>query len=93
MVYRTGSDKRVGSFTCYTPRGCSVVDYSYFVVSQNFVEFISDMSVHNVTEHSGHCPILLDISIPQKMTMQSKIIPITQEWKAKIGMLIVDIYS
>ena len=66
---RTGSDKRVGSFTCYTPRGCSVVDY--FVVSQNLMESISDMSVHNLTEHSDHCPISLDISIP-KMTKQSK---------------------
>ena len=36
-----GSDKRVGSFTCYTPHGCSVVDY--FVVSQNFMEFVSDI--------------------------------------------------
>ena len=66
---RTGSDNKVGSFTCYTPQGCSVVDY--FVVSQNFMEFVSDMSVHNLTEHSDHCPISLDISI-LKMTKQSK---------------------
>ena len=35
------------------------------------LEFVSDMSVHNVTEHSDHCPISLDISIPI-MTKRSK---------------------
>ena len=56
---RIGIDRNVGAFTCYTPRGCSVVDY--FVVSEHFMIFISDMSVHDLSEYSDHRSILLTI--------------------------------
>ena len=56
---RIGRDKDVGAFTCYTPRGSSVVDY--FVASNHFFESIFDLSIGDLTVYSDHCPIILDI--------------------------------
>ena len=49
----------MGAFTCYTPRGSSVVDY--FVASNHFFESIFDLSIGDLTVYSDHCPIILDI--------------------------------
>ena len=56
---RIGTDRNVGEFTCYSPRGCSVVDY--FVVSAHLMSYISDMSVSDHSEYSDHCPIILSL--------------------------------
>ena len=58
---RIGKDKNIGSFTCYTTQGCSVVDY--FAVSENLLQFIMGMEVCDLLEHSDHCPIFLNIVI------------------------------
>ena len=58
---RIGRDRNVGDFTCYTPRGCSVVDY--FIASECLMNYISDMSVYGPSENLNHCPTILSITL------------------------------
>ena len=44
-----------GHFTCYTTRGCSVVDY--VVISAELLHEISDFKVEKLELYSDHCPL------------------------------------
>ena len=51
-----------GQYTCYTPRGSSVVDY--FIVSENLLRNITFFSVHNLCgDLSDHCQISVMLNI------------------------------
>lgn len=51
-----------GRYTCYTPHGCSVVDY--FICSQEILKEVIYMKVHNLQIYSDHCPLEMKIQIP-----------------------------
>lgn len=48
-----------GKFTCYTPRGSSVIDY--FISSRSLSNSIYNMHVHDVSLFSDHCAISMKI--------------------------------
>ena len=48
-----------GKFTCFTPRGCSVVDY--VIVSAGLYDKVADFSVGELPKFSDHCPLKLAI--------------------------------
>ena len=50
-----------GGFTCFTPRGDSVVDY--LIVSESLFTIISHFEVGNPSVHSDHCPLLVNLQI------------------------------
>ena len=50
-----------GEFTCFTPRGNSVVDY--LIVSESLFTIISHFEVGNPSVHSDHCPLLVNLKI------------------------------
>ena len=50
-----------GGFTCFTPRGNSVVDY--LIVSESLFTIISHFEVGNPSMHSDHCPLLVNLKI------------------------------
>ena len=49
----------LGGFTCFSPRGNSVVDYS--IVSPELMPSIAHFSVDALTPCSDHCPLSLDL--------------------------------
>ena len=58
---RCGKDSNKGAFTCLTPRGSSLVDYT--VVSELFLKRIRNFEVNPVSELSDHCSILTTIAV------------------------------
>ena len=59
-----------GKFTCFTPRGCSVVDY--VIVSAELYDKVADFSVGELPTFSDHCPLKLAINHPLKRNLQFK---------------------
>jgi len=57
---RHRGDKR-GEYTCYTPRGCSVVDY--LIVSSDLLPQICDFRVCSLETYSDHCPLQFEMQI------------------------------
>ena len=51
-----------GKFTCFTPRGCSVVDY--VIVSAELCDKGADFSVGELPTFFDHCPLKLAINLP-----------------------------
>ena len=49
-----------GRYTSFQHQGCSVVDY--FICSQSVLKNIMYMRVKNLTIHSDHCPLEVDIN-------------------------------
>ena len=50
---------RHGNYTCYTPRGCSVVDYA--LVSADMLQEVLYFKVEDLPIYSDHCPIVLSV--------------------------------
>ena len=50
-----------GKYTCYTPNGCSVVDY--VIVSADIQHIISRFSIHPLTMYSDHSPLTFSLKI------------------------------
>ena len=48
---------RHGNYTCYTPRGCSVVDYA--LVSADMLQEVLYFKVEDLPIYFDHCPIVL----------------------------------
>ena len=48
-----------GDYTCYTPRGCSVVDYA--VVSADILQDVLYFKVEDLPIYSDHCPIVFSV--------------------------------
>ena len=48
-----------GDYTCYTPRGCSVVDYA--LVSADVLQEVLYFKVEDLPIYSDHCPIVLSV--------------------------------
>ena len=48
-----------GDYTCFTPRGCSVVDY--LLVSADLQQIISKFQIAELTMYSDHCPIIFEL--------------------------------
>ena len=44
-----------GKYTCFTPNGCSVVDY--VIASADLQHRISGLSIQPLTQYSDHCPL------------------------------------
>lgn len=68
---RTTGD-HTGKFTCYTPNGCSVVDY--FIVSEKLLDSICFFKVHDLVEDlSDHCKtsILLNVNCNLKFDVHN----------------------
>lgn len=62
---RTTGDS-IGQLTCYTPNGCSVVDY--FIVSENLLSKVCFFKVHNLLgDLSDHCQISVLLNIQCKI--------------------------
>ena len=59
---RFGTYKYKGSFTCFTQRGCSTVDYT--LISSDFFNVVEDFYVGELSEHSDHCPLSLILRLP-----------------------------
>ena len=61
-----------GSFTCYTPRGCSVVDY--VVMSADLYSSVVEFSIGELPLYSDHCPLhlVLNLSIMEKERQENK---------------------
>ena len=59
-----------GKFTCFTPRGCSVVDY--VIVSAELYDKVADFSVGEVPTFSDRCPLKLAINLPLEQNRQFK---------------------
>lgn len=57
---RTRLDNNKGAFTCFTPRGASVVDYT--IVSDDFLNYVSCFQVGDISSFSDHCPLYLHLS-------------------------------
>ena len=55
---------RLGSFTCYTNKGASVVDY--FISDQNFSKKLKRMRVLDPDFSSIHAPLSFQKNVPQK---------------------------
>ena len=52
--------RKVYKFTCYTPRGCSVVDY--LILSSYLYSKITYFSVGELCKFFYHCPLTLSIN-------------------------------
>ena len=50
-----------GSFTYFSPRGSSVVNYA--ISSIDFMDYIQFFSVGNITTHSDHCPLSVNLAL------------------------------
>ena len=57
-----------GKFTCFTPRGCSVVDYC--IVSAELYDKVTGFSVGELQTFYDHCPIKLAINLPLKRSQR-----------------------
>jgi exonuclease III len=53
-------DKNSGCFTCFTPRGSSLVDY--VILSQNLLSKIDRLQVGEISAASDHCPLYFDLT-------------------------------
>ena len=51
-----------GKLTCYTPRGCSVVDY--VVMSENLLYTVEEFSISDLPIYSDHCALHFAMNIP-----------------------------
>lgn len=58
-----------GAFTCFTPRGNSVVDY--FIVSECIFNIISHFEVGNPSVYSDHCPLLVNLNLGSSYSPKS----------------------
>ena len=56
---RRGEDQEKGLFTCMTPRGNSVVDYT--IVSENLLKRISNFKIDEISTLSDHCSVSTSI--------------------------------
>ena len=50
-----------GNYTCYTPRGCSVVDY--LIVSNTILEKVVKFCIEDLPIASDHCPLNFTIKL------------------------------
>ena len=50
-----------GNFTCYTPRGCSVVDYC--VVSESLYDKIINFRIGELPTFTDHCPLYMALEV------------------------------
>ena len=57
-----------GKYTCYTPNGCSVVDY--VIVSADIQHLISKFSIHPLTMYSDHSPLTFSLEIQPAINRQ-----------------------
>ncbi len=57
---RFGEDKGVGSFTCYTSRGQSTVDYH--ILSETLLGRIQNFTMEPPSDISDHCPLVTTLS-------------------------------
>ena len=71
----------LGSPTCFSPKGKSVVDY--FLCSQNIMPMIIKFHVDNLTVFSDHCPIELLVYLPIQVNSSSKNVPKDHDSKHK----------
>ena len=67
---RHGGDSK-GKFTCYTPRGCSVVDY--LIVSAELQQRIISFQIAELKSYSDHCPIQFKIEHPFVVQLEKKL--------------------
>ena len=58
---QVGADRGIGSFTCFTYNGSSVVDY--VLAEEGIRERIVSFEVGDLQIHSDHCPLLLKLDI------------------------------
>ena len=66
---RINPDKRSsGSFTCYNPRGCSVVDYA--ITSARLLHEFESFKVGDITTFSDHCPLTMQLHTSPKSMFQ-----------------------
>ena len=68
MNGRIGMDKGQGVFTCITPRGSTVVDYS--VASIDLFKLIADFNVGEISSLSDHRPLTTKITTDSHSTFQ-----------------------
>ena len=64
---RTTGDS-AGEYTCYTPRGCSVVDY--LIVSADLLPKIVNFRVGTLPDYSDHCPLVFNVPVLVTSTRQ-----------------------
>ena len=57
---RIGTDKSIGSYTCHTPRGSSIIDYA--ILSMGLFPYIVDYVIHDRCLSDVHCPVCLVMS-------------------------------
>ena len=57
---RIRPDTSKGAFTCFSPRGTSVVDYT--ITSEDFLKYVSHFQVGDISIFSDHCPLHLHLS-------------------------------
>ena len=53
-------DASKGAFTCFSPRGTSVVDYT--ITSEDFLKYVSHFQVEDISIFSDHCSLHLHLS-------------------------------
>ena len=59
---RIGNGRTNGdSAACYTPRGCSVVDY--LIVSADLLPKIVNFRIGTLPDHSDHCPLVFNVPV------------------------------
>ena len=65
---RFGEDKGIGSFTCYTSRGQSTVDYH--VLSESLLPRIKNFVIDPSSDLSDHCPLTTTLTETNYSTHQ-----------------------
>ena len=58
---RSWPDSLSGSFTYFSPRGSSVVDYA--ISSIDLMDYIKYFCVGDITTHSDHCPLSINLTL------------------------------
>ncbi len=56
-----------GEFTCFTPRGCSVIDY--LIVSAELLPNILNLHIGTLPVFSDHCPLVFNFAINMMSTV------------------------
>ena len=74
---RIGNDRDKGDFTCVTPRGNSVVDYT--IVSQDLLNQIYNFKIGDITTLSDHCEIVTSIECNNYSMFQLRNISMTSQ--------------
>ena len=82
---RIGMDKEQGTFTCVTPRGSSVVDYS--VASIDLFKLIADFNVGENSILSDHRPLTTILIAIQYSNYKLKVISRISDWAEANGIL------